>query len=38
VPYLDSPINRESGALDIQLEVWLQTPKMGAAGHAGSAW
>jgi len=35
LPYLDSPINRESGAFDIQLEVWLQTPKMRAAGHAG---
>ena len=35
LPYLDSPINRESGAFDIQLEVWLQTPKMREAGHAG---
>ena len=35
LPYLDSAINRESGAFDIQLEVWLQTPKMRAAGHAG---
>ena len=34
LPYLDSPINRESGAFDIQLEVWLQTPKMREAGHA----
>ena len=35
LPYLDSPINRESGAFDIQLEVWLQTPRMREAGHAG---
>ena len=26
LPYLDSANNRESGAFDIQLEVWLQTP------------
>ena len=25
LPYLDSPANRERGAIDIQLEVWLQT-------------
>jgi len=35
LPYLDSAANRTSGAFDIQLEVWLQTPKMRAAGHAG---
>jgi fumarylacetoacetase len=35
LPYLDSAINRESGAFDIQLEVWLQTPKMREAGQAG---
>ncbi len=35
LPYLDSAHNRLSGAFDIQLEVWLQTPKMRAAGHAG---
>ena len=35
LPYLDSVINRESGAFDIQLEVWLQTPKMREAGQAG---
>ena len=35
LPYLDSPQNREQGALDIELEVWLQTEKMRAAGHAG---
>jgi fumarylacetoacetase len=33
LPYLDSPANRESGALDITLEVWLQTAKMRAAGQ-----
>lgn len=35
LPYLDSPTNREAGAFDIQLEVWLQTTKMREAGHAG---
>ena len=30
LPYLDSPRNREAGALDITLEVWLQTPAMNA--------
>jgi len=35
LPYLDSPINREAGAFDIQIEVWLQTPKMREAGHGG---
>ncbi len=33
LPYLDSPANREQGALDVQLEVWLQTEKMRAAGQ-----
>jgi fumarylacetoacetase len=33
MPYLDSPANRESGALAITLEVWLQTAKMRAAGE-----
>lgn len=28
LPYLDAASNRESGALDITLEVWLQTAKM----------
>ena len=28
LPYLDSPANRESGALSIDLEVWLQTARM----------
>lgn len=32
--YLDAPSNRESGALDITLEVLLQTPAMRAAGEA----
>ena len=32
LPYLDSPANREHGALDITLEVWLQTAKMREAG------
>ncbi|MBT2304683.1 fumarylacetoacetase [Variovorax paradoxus] len=31
--YLDGPANRESGALDITLEVWLQTAKMREAGE-----
>jgi fumarylacetoacetase len=35
LPYLDSPENRERGALDIELEVWLQTASMRAAGHRG---
>ncbi len=33
--YLDSAANRAHGAIDIALEVWLQTPAMRAAGHAG---
>jgi fumarylacetoacetase len=33
--YLDSPANREQGAIDIELEVWIQTPAMLAAGDAG---
>jgi len=35
LPYLDSPANREAGAFDIQLEVWLQTARMREAGQAG---
>lgn len=35
LPYLDSPENRESGAIGIELEVWLQTEAMRAKGHAG---
>jgi fumarylacetoacetase len=31
LPYLDSPHNRERGAIDIQLEVWLQTAAMRTA-------
>jgi fumarylacetoacetase len=27
LPYLDSPYNRRAGAIDIQLEVWLETSK-----------
>jgi fumarylacetoacetase len=32
LPYLDSAANRESGALDIQLEVFIETARMRAAG------
>ncbi|MEO8754271.1 MAG: fumarylacetoacetase [Casimicrobiaceae bacterium] len=32
LPYLDAPANRAAGALDIALEVWLQTTAMRAAG------
>ena len=35
LPYLDSPDNRQRGAIDIELEVWLQTAAMRDAGHAG---
>jgi fumarylacetoacetase len=35
LPYLDSAANREAGAFDIGLEVWLQTDAMRNAGHAG---
>jgi fumarylacetoacetase len=35
LPYLDSPANCDQGAFDIELEVWLQTAKMRAAGQAG---
>jgi len=35
LPYLDSPQNRASGAIDIQMEVLLQTARMAQAGHAG---
>ncbi|MDP9996118.1 fumarylacetoacetase [Variovorax boronicumulans] len=34
LPYLDAPSNREAGALDITLEVLLQTAKMRADGIA----
>ncbi|UUZ75154.1 fumarylacetoacetase [Polaromonas sp. P1(28)-13] len=33
LPYLDAPANRESGALNITLEVWLQTSKMREAAE-----
>jgi fumarylacetoacetase len=35
LPYLDSLANREHGAIDIELEVWIQTQRMRGAGHAG---
>ncbi|WP_296507430.1 fumarylacetoacetase [Rhodoferax sp.] len=35
LPYLDSAHNRSAGAIGVQLEVWLQTPAMRAAGSAG---
>jgi fumarylacetoacetase len=35
LPYLDSPADRAGGAIDIELEVWLQTVAMRAAGHPG---
>jgi len=34
LPYLDSADNRRQGALDIQLEVWLQTAAMCEAGQS----
>jgi fumarylacetoacetase len=33
--YLDTSANREAGAFDIELEVWLQTSAMKAAGSPG---
>jgi fumarylacetoacetase len=35
LPYLDSEDNRDHGAFDVQLEVWLQTAKMREAGQPG---
>lgn len=35
LPYLDSPENRAGGALDIQMEVVLQTARMARDGQAG---
>ncbi len=35
LPYLDSQENRAQGAIDIELEVWLQTAAMKLAGHGG---
>lgn len=32
LPYLDSVANQQQGAIDIQLEAWLQTAQMRAAG------
>ena len=34
LPYLDSPANRDAGAIDIQLSVWLQTAAMRARGDS----
>ena len=34
LPYLDSEANRQAGAIDITLEVWLQTAAMQKAGTA----
>jgi fumarylacetoacetase len=33
--YLLAPTNRAQGAINIELEVWIQTAQMQAAGHAG---
>ncbi|HRH86295.1 MAG TPA: fumarylacetoacetase [Rubrivivax sp.] len=35
LPYLDSADNREHGAIDIEIEVWLQTDTMRRSGRAG---
>jgi fumarylacetoacetase len=35
LPYLDSAFNREAGAIDVQLEVWIQTGAMSRSGHHG---
>lgn len=35
LPYLDSADNARRGAIDVHLEVWLQTERMRASGHAG---
>jgi fumarylacetoacetase len=34
LPYLDSPANQNSGALDIVVEAWLQTAAMAQNGQA----
>ena len=34
LPYLDSPETRARGALDVQIETWLETAQMRAAGAA----
>jgi fumarylacetoacetase len=33
LPYLDSPQNRSAGMIDLELEVWLETASMRAAGE-----
>ena len=35
LPYLDSPENRARGAIDVGLEVWIQTAAMAASGYPG---
>jgi fumarylacetoacetase len=35
LPYLDSPRNRAAGAVDVELEVWIQTEAMRREGHEG---
>ena len=35
LPYLESQSGRELGAIDVTLEVWLQTPQMRAHGQSG---
>ncbi|HZF84880.1 MAG TPA: fumarylacetoacetase [Burkholderiaceae bacterium] len=35
LPYLDGQADRASGAIDVTLEVWLQTPQMRAQGLSG---
>lgn len=35
MPYLDSPANQSCGAIDIELEVWLQTEAMRDSGSPG---
>ena len=35
LPYLDSMTNQALGAINLELEVWLQTDAMRQAGHAG---
>jgi fumarylacetoacetase len=35
LPYLESAANTRAGAFDIELEVWLQTQAMRAAGQPG---
>ena len=35
LPYLEGQTGRELGAIDVTLEVWLQTPQMRAQGQSG---